>query len=59
MKQAKRIILIAAAAIAVLTVQASTFAKTSVAIAQGFNGNQLGPTCSHMDGTEPMPPYPG
>jgi hypothetical protein len=59
MKKAKRIILIAAAAIAVLTVQGTAFAKASVVTAQGFNGTQPASTCPHMDGTEPMPPYPG
>ena len=59
MKQAKRVILIAAAAIAVLMVQGTAFAKASVGTAQGFNGTQPTSTCPHMDGTEPMPPYPG
>ena len=59
MKQAKRTILIAAAAIAVLAMQTTTFAKTSVVAAQGLNGIQPASTCPHMDGTEPMPPYPG
>lgn len=57
MKQAKRVILIAAAAIAVLTVPAASFAKGPFVAAQGFRGT--GSTTPHMDGTQPMPPYPG
>jgi hypothetical protein len=50
MKQAKRLILIAATVVAVLSVQSATFAKdasTSVSSTQTFN----------IDGTHPMPPY--
>jgi hypothetical protein len=57
MKQAKRIILIAAAAISVLTVPATSFAKGPSVPAQGSNGTVS--TAPHMDGTQPMPPYPG
>ena len=57
MKQAKRIILVAAAAIAVLTVPAASIAKSPSLAAQGFNGTVS--TTPHMDGTQPMPPYPG
>ena len=57
MKQAKRVILITAAAIAVLTVPAPSFAKGPSVAAQGFNGTVS--TTQHMDGTQPMPPYPG
>ncbi len=57
MKQAKRVILIAAAAIAVLTVPATSFAKDPSVAAQGFNRTVS--AIPHMDGTEPMPPYPG
>jgi hypothetical protein len=57
MKQAKRVILIAAAAIAVLTAPATSFAKGSSVARQGFNGTVS--TTPHMDGTQPMPPYPG
>jgi len=59
MKKAKRIILTAAAAIAVLMIQGTAFAKTSVVSQQGFNAPQPASTSPHMDGTEPMPPYPG
>jgi hypothetical protein len=50
MKQAKRLILIAATVVAVLSVQSATLAKdasTSVSSTQTFN----------IDGTHPMPPY--
>jgi hypothetical protein len=57
MKQAKRVILIAAAAIAVLTVPATSFAKSPSLAAHSFNGTVS--TTPHMDGTQPMPPYPG
>ena len=57
MKQAKRVILIAAAAIAVLTVPATSFAKGPSVAAQRFNGTVS--ATPHMDGTQPMPPYPG
>lgn len=52
MKQANRIILIAIAAIAVLTVPATSFAKGASVFVQGSDV----PTTSHMDGTHPMPP---
>jgi hypothetical protein len=57
MKQAKRVILIAAATIAVLTVPATSFAKVLSVAAKGFNGTVS--AIPHMDGTQPMPPYPG
>ena len=57
MKQAKRVILIAAAAIAALTVPATSFAKGPSVAAQGFNGTVS--AIPHKDGTQPMPPYPG
>jgi hypothetical protein len=60
MKQAKRLILIAATAIAVLSVQSATIAKnasTSVSSTQIFNGTRPGSTAPHSDGTHPMPPY--
>ena len=57
MKQAKRVILIAAAAFAVLTVPATSFAKGPSVAAQGFSGAVS--AARHMDGTQPMPPYPG
>jgi hypothetical protein len=57
MKQAKRVVLIAAAAIAALTVPATSFAKGPSLAAQGFNGTVS--AIPHMDGTQPMPPYPG
>ena len=57
MKQAKRVTLIAAAAVALLTVPATSFAKGSSVAAQGFKGTVS--TTPHMDGTQPMPPYPG
>jgi hypothetical protein len=57
MKQAKRVVLIAAAAIAALTVPATSFAKGPSVAAQGFNGTVS--AIPHKDGTQPMPPYPG
>lgn len=56
MKQANRIILIAIAAIAVLTVPATSFAKSQSVLAQGSHATQPVSTTSHMDGTQPMPP---
>ncbi len=57
MKQANRIILIAIAAIAVLTVPATSFAKSPSAFVQGSLATQPASTTSHMDGsTHPMPP---
>ena len=56
MKQAKRVILSAAAAIAVLIVPATSFAKGPSVAPQGFNGTVS--ATPHMDGTQPMPPYP-
>jgi hypothetical protein len=55
MKQAKRVILIAAAAIGVMTAPATSFAKGSSVARQDFNGTVS--TTPHMDGTQP--PYPG
>ena len=52
MKQANRIILIAIAAIAVLTVPATSFAKGASVFVQGSHVS----TTSPMDGTHPMPP---
>ena len=52
MKQSNRIILIAIAAVAVLTVPATSFAKGPSAFVQGSHVS----TTSHMDGTHPMPP---
>jgi len=52
MKQSNRIILIAIAAVAVLTVPATSFAKSPSAFVQGSHVS----TTSHMDGTHPMPP---
>ena len=51
MKQAKRVILVAAAAIALLTVPATSFAKGSSAATQGFDGTVS--ATPHMDGTSP------
>jgi hypothetical protein len=56
MKQANRIILIATAAIALLTVPATSLAKGPSACAQGFHATQPASNTSHMDGTHPMPP---
>lgn len=56
MKQANRIILIAIAAIAVLAVPATSFAKSSSAFAEGSYATQPVSTTSLMDGTHPMPP---
>jgi hypothetical protein len=52
MKQANRIILIAIAAIALLTAPATSFAKSPSAFVQGSHAS----TTSHMDGTHPIPP---
>ena len=57
MTQANRIILIAIAAIAVLTVPAISFAQGPSVFAQGSQATQSVSTTSHMDGTHPMPPY--
>ena len=59
MKQAKRVILIAAAAIAVLTVSATPHMDGTQAMPPypGFKGTVS--ATPHMDGTQPMPPYPG
>jgi hypothetical protein len=56
MKQANRIILIAIAAIAVLTVPATSLAKSPSVFVQGSLATQPVSTTSHMDGTHPMPP---
>jgi len=56
MKQANRIILIAIAVIAGLTVPATSLAKGPSIFAQGSHGTQSVSTTSHMDGTHPMPP---
>ena len=57
MKQANRIILIAIAVIAVLTVPATSLAKGPSVFGQGSRATQPVSTTSHMDGsTHPMPP---
>lgn len=56
MKQANKIILIAIAAIAVLTVPARSFAKSPPVFEQSSHAKQPVSTTSHMDGTHPMPP---
>jgi len=55
MKQAKKILLIAAAAVAVLTIQTATFAMSASRAVSPVPVS----TSPHMDGTEPMPPFPG
>jgi hypothetical protein len=56
MKQANRIILIAVAVIAVLTVPATSLAKGPSVFGQGSRATQPVSTTSQMDGTHPMPP---
>jgi hypothetical protein len=55
MKQAKKILLIATAAMAVLTIQTTTFATSASRAASPVPIS----TCPPMDGTQPMPPFPG
>jgi hypothetical protein len=55
MKQAKKILLITTAAVAVLTIQTTTFAMSA---SRAVSPAPVS-TCPHMDGTQPMPPFPG
>jgi hypothetical protein len=55
MKQAKKILLIATAAVAVLTIQTTAFAMSASRAVSPVPVS----TSPHMDGTEPMPPFPG
>ena len=55
MNQAKRILLIAATAVAVLTIQTTTFAMSA---SRAVSPAPVS-TSPHMDGTHPMPPFPG
>jgi hypothetical protein len=61
MKLAKRIFLVAAVAVTVLTIQTTTFAiggSRAIASSHRLDGTEPMPPYPHMDGTEPMPPYP-
>jgi hypothetical protein len=55
MNQAKRILLIAATAVAVLTIQTTTFAMSA---SRAVSPAPVS-TSPHMDATHPMPPFPG
>jgi hypothetical protein len=54
MKQAKKILLIATAAVALLTIRTTTFAMSASRAV-----SPAAVSSPHMDGTEPMPPFPG
>jgi hypothetical protein len=55
MKQPKKILLIATAAVVVLTIQTTTFAMSASRAVSPLPVS----SSPHMDGTEPMPPFPG